>query len=174
MVRKANFEDIEQIEDTYNEHFQYEREHGAFTVFKKNVYPTRKDAQKALNSGTLYVDERNNNIAGSIIVDQVQPEEYKGIVWKKTANDNKVMVIHLLLVRPSMSRKGVASSLVQYAIELAIANSCETIRLDTGSQNVPAVSLYKKLGFQIVAANSMKVGGVVAHREHLFLEKILE
>lgn len=48
MIRQASFNDIVLIEDTYNEHFNHEIEHGAFTVFKKGVYPTRKDAEKAI------------------------------------------------------------------------------------------------------------------------------
>ena len=75
MIRKATFDDIELIEDTYNEHFKHEKKHGAFTVFKKGIYPTRKDAEKAINVGTLYVYEENNGIAGSMIVDKVQPAE---------------------------------------------------------------------------------------------------
>ena len=83
------------------------------------------------------------------------------------------MVIHLLIVRPSMAEKGIATSLVKYAMELAGNNSCKALRLDTGSQNIPAVSLYKKLGFQIVATASMKVGNAIEHSGHLFLEKVL-
>lgn len=70
MIRKATFDDIESIEDTYNEHFKYEEEYGAFTVFKKGIYPTGKDAEKAMSAGTLYVYEGDINIAGSIIVDK--------------------------------------------------------------------------------------------------------
>ena len=73
MIRKATFDDIELIEDTYNEHFKHEMEHGAFTIFKKGIYPTRKDAEKAVDVGTLYVYEENNNIVGSIIVDTYHP-----------------------------------------------------------------------------------------------------
>ena len=36
MIRKAILKDVNSIEDTYNEHFQYELNHTAFTVFKKN------------------------------------------------------------------------------------------------------------------------------------------
>jgi len=173
MIRKATFDDIGLIEDTYNEHFKYEIEHGAFTVFKKGIYPTRKDAEKAVNIGTLYVYEENNNIAGSIIVDKIPPKEYTKIVWKHNFRDDEVMVIHLLMVRPSMAGKGIATSLVKYAMELAGNNSCKALRLDTGNQNIPAVSLYKKLGFQIVATASMKVGNAIEHSGHLFLEKVL-
>ena len=173
MIRRATLDDIELIEDTYNEHFKHEIEHGAFTVFKKGIYPTKRDAEKAINVGTLYVYEENSNIAGSIIVDKVQPKEYKGIVWSQALRSDEVMVIHLLIVRPSMGGKGVASSLVNYAMELAKNNSCKALRLDTGSQNIPAFSLYKKLGFQIVATASMKVGDAIEHSGHLFLERVL-
>ena len=173
MIRKATFNDIELIEDTYNEHFKHEMEHGAFTVFKKGIYPTRKDAEKAVDNGTLYVYEENNNIAGSMIVDKIQPAEYKEIVWEQTLANDEVMVIHLLMVRPDKTGKGIATSLVRYAMELAEKSSCKVLRLDTGSQNIPALSLYKKLGFQIVAAASMNVGNAIEHSGHLFLEKLL-
>lgn len=173
MIRKAAFDDIELIEDTYNEHFKYETEHGAFTVFKKGVYPTGKDAEKAVAAGTLYVYEENNIIAGSMIADKVQPAEYAKIGWKETFSNDEVMVIHLLMVRPSSAGKGIATALVRYAMELARNSSCKALRLDTGSQNIPALSLYKKLGFQIAAAASMNVGNSIEHSGHLFLEKVL-
>ena len=47
------------------------------------------------------------------------------------------------------------------------------MRLDTGSQNIPAISLYKKAGFEIVATEYKKVGNRIAHGNHLFLEKML-
>ena len=170
MIRKATADDIESIVDTYNEHFEYEKEHGAFTVFKKDIYPTRKDAQVAVRAGTIYVYEEDDNIAGSIIVDTAQPAEYAKIAWSKAYAKDEVMVIHLLMVRPSMKGKGIASSLVRYAMELAKSNSCKVLRLDTGSQNIPAISLYKKMGFQIIAEESMKVGNAIKHSGHLFLE----
>ncbi|MDO5345205.1 MAG: GNAT family N-acetyltransferase [Lachnospiraceae bacterium] len=173
MIRKATFYDIELIEEAYNEHFMHEIEHGAFTVFKKGVYPTKKDAEKAMNDGTLYVYEENRNIAGSMIIDKVQPKEYKEISWGKTLRNDEVMVIHLLMIRPCMAKKGIASALVKYAMELAKNSSCRALRLDTGSQNIPAISLYKKLGFQIVATASMKVGNTIEHSGHLFLEKVI-
>ena len=173
MIRKATFDDIELIEDTYNEHFKHEMKHGAFTVFKKGIYPTRKDAEKAINVGTLYVYEENNGIAGSMIVDKVQPAEYTKIIWEQTFANDEVMVIHLLMVRPSKAGQGIATSLVRYAMELAGNSSCKALRLDTGSQNVPALSLYKKLGFQVVATASMNVGSAIEHSGHLFLEKLL-
>ncbi|MBD5492654.1 MAG: GNAT family N-acetyltransferase [Lachnospiraceae bacterium] len=173
MIRKATSDDIESIEDTYNEHFKHETEHGAFTVFKKGIYPTRKDAEKAVANGTLYVYEEKNDIAGSIILDNIQPPEYTKIIWEQTLANDEVMVIHLLMVRPSMAGKGIATSLLRYAMELAGNSACKALRLDTGMQNIPALSLYKKLGFHMVATASMNVGNAIEHSGHLFLEKLL-
>lgn len=174
MIRKAVMDDVDLIEDAYHEHFQYEAEHKAYTVFKEGVYPTRADAEHAVNSGTMFVCEESGNIGGSIIIDKVQPAEYANIPWKGNFSPDEVMVIHLLMVRPSMSGKGIASSLIGYAAELAQNHNCKTLRLDTGSQNIPAVSLYEKNGFEIIAAAPKKVGNVIAHKNHLYLERVLE
>ncbi|EET61805.1 acetyltransferase, GNAT family [Marvinbryantia formatexigens DSM 14469] len=173
MIRKAVLDDIDLIEDTYNEHFKYEIEHEAYTVFKKGVYPTRADAERAINLKTMFVYEENRSIGGSIIIDKVQPTEYADIPWKGNFSKDEVMVIHLLMVRPSMSGKGIATLLIGYAVELAKTYNCKTLRLDTGSQNIPAVSLYKKNGFEIVASAPKKVGDVIAHKNHLYLERVL-
>lgn len=173
MIRQAVASDLDGIEETYQEHFIHEREHGAYTVFQEGVYPTRKDAEKALRDGTLYVYVENGVVLGSIILNDRQPEEYKKIDWQSGAADEKVKVIHLLMVRPCAAGKGVGSALVNYAVEIARQRLCTAVRLDTGAQNIPAASLYKKLGFQVAAASSMKVGGTIPHKGHLFMEKSL-
>ena len=173
MIRKATFDDIELIEDTYNEHFRHELEYGAFTVFQKGIYPTRKNAENAVHTGSLYVYEKDGTIAGSMIVDTIQPEEYTKIAWGQPFTNDEVMVIHLLIIHPGMTGKGIGTSLINYAIELSKNSSYKALRLDTGSQNFPAVSLYKKLGFEIVATACMKVGNIIEHSGHLFLEKVL-
>lgn len=173
MLRQAVAADLDHIEKGYQEHFLHEREHGAFTVFREGVYPTCEDAKRALLAGTLFVCEEAGTLAGSIIVDTWQPDEYGKIDWPSRAAAEKVMVIHLVIVRPGMAGKGIGSSLVNYALEIAKQRLCEAVRLDTGPQNIPAVSLYRKLGFELAGNTSMKVGGLIAHDGHLFFEKRL-
>ncbi len=172
-IRKAAHGDLDGIEAAYFEHFTYEKAHIAYTVFQEGVYPTRETAEKALRQKALYVYEEGGVIAGSMILDDRQPEEYKSIVWQSGAADKNVCVLHLLMVRPCMAGKGIGTALVLHALEMARKRSCTALRLDTGAQNIPAVSLYRSLGFQLAASSSMKVGGMVFHREHLFFEKIL-
>lgn len=171
MIRLTAITDLNSIEQTYHEHFAYEEQHGAYTIFQKGVYPTRKDAKKALSQNALFIYEENNEILGSLILNNTQPEEYKKIDWTRNAEDEKIKVIHLLMVRPCAAGKGIGSALVNFAVEMAKKQSCTAIRLDTGAQNKPAISLYKKMGFQLMASTSMKVGGVIPHEGHLFFEK---
>lgn len=173
MIRQAAITDLASIEEGYCEHFSHEKKYGAYTVFQEGIYPTRKDAEKALQNKALYVYEENGTIMGSIILNGQQPDEYRAIDWPSQAPDEKVNVIHLLMVRPCMAGKGIGSKLVNYALETAKKRSCTVVRLDTGEQNAPAVSLYKKAGFQLAATSSMKVGSAIFHKKHLFFEKIL-
>lgn len=173
ILREAVASDLDDIEKGYQEHFAHERKYGAYTVFQEGIYPTRKVAETALQNRALYVCEENGAVLGSIILDRQQPDEYKKIDWKTKAPDEKVSVIHLLMVRPSAVGKGAGTSLVNYVIDIARKRSCIAVRLDTGGQNIPAASLYKKLGFRLAATAAMKVGGAISHNEHLFFEKSL-
>lgn len=121
----------------------------------------------------MYVYEENGIVLGSVILDGQQPEEYRKIEWPSNAPDEKVTVIHLLMVRPSAAGKGIGSLIVNDAMEFAKQQACVAVRLDTGEQNVPAASLYKKLGFHLVSTSQMKVGGMISHNRHLFFEKMV-
>lgn len=173
MIRQAIISDLDSIEESYKEYFDYKEKYGAYTVFQRGVYPTRTDAEKYLRDKALYVYVENDIVLGSIVLNNHQPEEYKKINWNSHATDEKVNVIHLLMVRPCAAGKGIGSALVNYAVDLSQKYSCKAVRLDTGEQNIPAISLYKKLNFQLVAISSMKVGGIISHNRHLFFEKIL-
>lgn len=175
MIRPATIQDLDAIEAAYSEHFTFEETHPqqAFTVFKRGVYPTRHDAEKALAEGKLTIFEKDGALLASVITGRKQPPEYADVPWQRTLTDAEVLVIHLLMVRPSASGHGVGTALLAAVEERARAMGVRALRLDTGSQNKPAVHLYEKNGYCIVATASMKVGGVVPHDGHLFLEKLL-
>ena len=61
-----------------------------------------------------------------------------------------------LFVRDDARRKGVATALVQRAIDRARERGCRRIELDTNETNDAAVALYERMGF---SANSKGGGG---------------
>lgn len=173
MIRKAEMQDIEEVEKGYVEILLHEKEHGAYTVWKFGVYPTRETAEKGLIDGGLYVMEQMGEICASIIINQVQPKEYDAISWKYCAKPEEILIIHLLCVRPSKSGHGIGKQMVQFAIEEGKRRNCRAVRLDTGAQNKPATALYKRLGFELAGTAAMDVGGLIAHNNHLFFEKAI-
>lgn len=174
MIRKAELRDIDGVERNYAEILLHEKEHVAYTVWKSGVYPTRETAEKGLTDGALYVMEQMGEICASIIINQIQPKEYGNVDWKCRAKPEEVLVVHLLCVSPSKAGHGLGMEMVQFAIEEGKHRNCKTIRLDTGAQNKPALALYKKLGFEIAGTALMAIGGLIAHNNHLFLEKSLD
>lgn len=174
MIRKATWQDIDPVEKSYIELLLYEQEHGAYTVWKLGVYPTRATAEKSVREGSLYVMEEDGEICASIILDHVQPREYGAVDWKCPAQSGEVLVVHLLCVRPSQAGRGIGKAMVRFAVEEGKRLNCRAVRLDTGAQNKPAVALYQKLGFELAATGSMAIGGAIAHKNHLFFEKSIE
>ncbi len=173
MIRKATYKDIDAVEKEYIEHLLYEQEHTAYTVWKLGVYPTRDTAEKALAQGSLYVLEQEGEICASMILNHVQPKEYSSIPWKYPAGPEEVSVIHLLCFRPSKAGHGFGKAMVTFAIEEGKRLNCKAVRLDTGAQNTPAAALYRKIGFEQAAVSSMAIGGIIAHKDHLFFEHSL-
>lgn len=170
MIRKAKINDIEEIEKIFTEILLYEQNHTAYTVWKKGVYPTRQVAENALSEGSLYVMEESGKICASMIINQNAPEEYNAVDWKSGALPSDVFIIHLLCVRPSEAGRGVGKEMVKFVIEEAKRRNLKAIRLDTGSQNIPAKTLYINLGFELAGKGTMSVGGVISHNNHLFFE----
>lgn len=170
IFRKATTADIDSVEQSYVEYLEYEQIHGAWTVWKLGVYPTRQTAEESVEKGTLYVLEDEDEILASIILNHDQAKEYESVPWKCDASGDEVLVLHTLCVRPSAGGRGIGKKMVQYSIEEARRLGCKTMRLDTGAQNKPAVGLYVKMGFDVVSSGTILLDGQIPHEGHVFLE----
>ena len=148
MIRKAVLSDLDSCAEIYREHFRHERETVPWTNWREGVYPTRETARKALEAGTLYVDEENGEIVSCANLNHVQPAEYAKIPWKYAAREDEVLVIHTLVCRPDRARSGCGSRFVAFAEALGRAQGCRVLRLDTYEGNTPARRFYAKLGYR--------------------------
>lgn len=170
-IRKAVPEDVDGVAETYEEYFTWIETHPSYTAYQRGVYPTRDNALQAQQEGSLYVAEENGRILGSVILSTAMPADYHQVSWPEELSDAQVLVLHLLLVRPADSGRGVATALVHYAETLCQSSGRQAIRLDTGGQNTPAIRLYEKCGFRIAARGEILLGGKIPHGNHLYLEK---
>ena len=148
MIRKAVMSDLDQIEQCFVELLEYQQTHTAYTGWRLHVYPTRATAEQALSAGTLYVMEQHGEIVASMIASQNQPAKFRDVDWQYPAQNDEVLVLHLLCVRPSHARQGIGQAMVRHLMQEARSLHYKAVRLDTGEQNTPAQTLYIKQGFE--------------------------
>lgn len=170
----AKPEDLVCVQKIYDDIISYEEKNVKYTAFRANVYPVKETAEKAFAGNSLYVCENDRKICASMIINQLQPDEYKNIDWKYRFLEHKIMIIHLLCVSPEYSGNGLGGKMIKFAIEEGRRRNCKAIRLDTGNQNIPAKNLYEKNGFNFAGMNHMSIGGVIEHSGHLFYEKRID
>ena len=146
-IRKASNLDINAINEIY-ERIHNEQESGTVTTgWVRGVYPTKKTAETALLRNDLFVEEANGNIVGTAIINQLQADVYKKTTWQYDLPDNKIMVLHTLVIDPKAKGKGYGKAFVEYYEQYAKEQGCNCLRLDTNELNTTARNFYKKLNY---------------------------
>ncbi len=150
MIRKAQEADIDSIEKIYDRIHDGE-EKGLTTIgWIRNVYPTRKTAEDALERGDLFVMEEASRIVAAAVINQIQVDVYKNADWKQDASESEVMVLHGLAVDPLENGKRYGRAFVAFYEDYARQHMCTELRIDTNQRNTRARKLYKKLGYEEV------------------------
>ena len=132
IIRKGNTEDIDELEKLYDSLNDYLEENINYPGWRKGLYPIRKDAAYGIENETLYVMEINGRIAGT------------------ENNYDDILVIRTFAVHPDFMKGRVGSSLMKFAEKFGRENGIKSIRLDVAIQNIPAISLYEKLGYKYI------------------------
>lgn len=109
-------------------------------------YPTRDNFARDIMRGDLYGAYLDGALAGFVALNSRQSEEYCDITWKYS---EPCLVVHRLQVDPKLRGKRIAYDLMVFAENLARDKGLSSIRLDTRSDNTPALKLYAKLGYII-------------------------
>lgn len=152
MIRKAvSKSDVDAVERIYKDIHKVNREGVNYTGWIEDEYPLRENAESAFENGTLYVyadDSEPENITASVILNKIQSEEYASIDWQYEAQDDKVFVVHILVVSPYARKQGIAKKLIDFAELLAKDSGCSLMRFDTSVLNIPAQNAYKKFGYR--------------------------
>ena len=166
MIRLAAPADLPQAADIYEEILAHEEAAGpVYTNWQRGKYPTLDTARQAQEAGTLYVGEEDGVLWGVVNLNSLQLPEYDAIPWSIPADGEEVGVIHTLCIRPSCAGRGLARQMVAFCEEEARRLGRKVIRLDTYEGNLPAISLYRRLGFR-------DVGVTLFHFENAIWENL--
>ncbi len=148
MIRKANINDIDKINEIY-EGIHTQEEKGEISPgWKRGVYPTRQTAIDAVEMGEMFVETDEDRLVASAVINKRQVPEYINCPWKYTADDSEIMVLHTLAVHPEASGRGYAKAFVKFYEEYALSQGCHYLRFDTQVVNHAGKKLYTGLGYR--------------------------
>lgn len=148
MIRRATADDLTAICQIYSDIHSMEEAGKAVIGWDREIYPTRDTAEAALHRGDLFVMEEDGGITGCGIINQIQVDAYQKAAWQYDISDDKVIVLHTLVISPHASGKGYGSKFVSFYEDYALRCGCPVLRIDTNEKNTIARSMYRKLGYR--------------------------
>ena len=162
MIRPARDADLDPIARIYEEVLDQEDARPvSYTNWQRGRYPTRDTARQALEEGTLWVLEEEGAVCGCVNLNGVQLPEYSQIPWSIPAAPGQVGVIHTLVIRPSQSGRGRARAFVAFCEEEFRRQGKTVVRLDTYEGNLPANTMYPRLGYRLAGATEFFFQGFI-------------
>ena len=165
----ADIDELARLYDDLNDFLDSDINHPGWI---KGVYPVRQIAKTGINEQNLYVVRLEGRIIGSIILNHHPEPAYNKALWGIESDYSKIFVIHTLVVHPDFLKAGVGKKLISFACELGKELHMKAIRLDVYENNIPAIKLYEKFGFNYIDTIDLGLGDYGLHRFRLY-EKIL-
>lgn len=148
MFRKATPGDIDTIAAIYADIHTEEEAGRTTTGWQRAIYPTRKTAEDSIALGDMFVAEQDGTVVAAARINREQVDVYADVPWEYVAADDEVMVLHTLVVSPTVKGQGLGSAFVAFYEQYARENGCTVLRMDTNERNLAARALYKKLGYR--------------------------
>lgn len=136
--------EIDVVWKTVVEAIERQRAQGIFQWSEH--YPKREMMEEDLARRHLFVARLGSKLAGFIVLDDEQGEEWKDIPWKTTG---KILVAHRLVVKPEFQGQGIAGALVDYAERLGRERGYDAMRLDAYQGNPAALRIYEGRGYEM-------------------------
>ena len=150
LIRRAANGDIDAVERLYDAIHTAEEAGALTTGWIRGVYPSRETAQMAQMREELFVLEESGELCGAGIINNTQADCYQGAAWKYEAPDNRVCVLHTLVISPAHAGKGFGSAFLEFYEQYARESGCTALRIDTNAKNTAARIMYGKRGYEEV------------------------
>lgn len=154
-IRQAVLEDMSAVLALYDKVIDLFQAQTGTQSWRRGVYPTEADFQRAIQAGTLYVGELEGGLAAGMVITQGTDKSYGAPPWRVDAADEETAVIHTLGVSPALSGRGLALEMIRGAVALARERGWKALRLDVLDVNEPAHRLYRRAGFQYICTREI-------------------
>ena len=108
-------------------------------------YPNEDFLQKSLDAGTLYIAKEDGALLCAVTVDTHFDPEYETVNW---LFGTKPGAFHRLAIAPEHQGKGLGRKIIADVCEILLGMGCNTLRIDTYSNNESAQKLYAAIGMR--------------------------
>ncbi|GAA3728549.1 GNAT family N-acetyltransferase [Salinicoccus jeotgali] len=108
-------------------------------------YPNAQRFNRDIESGTLYVYESDEEIAGFVVVDDEHPKPYEEISWEVEASQAKAM--HRMAVDPGVQGQGIARKMMEAIAEVLEQQGIKGIHTDTSLENERMQKQFERNGY---------------------------
>lgn len=162
IFRKARGCDASALRLLYNGIIEAMEASSSHAQWRKDGYPTDADLAAATAAGELYLAWCGDELAGAMVLNHAYNPGYNAVEWGVTCSPQQVLCIHTLGVSPRYRRQGVATAMVQYAIEVARSLACKSLRLDVIDTNPAADLFYLRQGFLLRSTRRLEYDSVRA------------
>lgn len=159
-IRKGTQDDIKQIAGIYDRILTEEESGRTVIGWVRGIYPTENTAQDALDEGELFVLEDEGKVQAAARINRVQVPEYANANWEYDAPEDKIMVLHTLVVDPAAGGHGYGSRFVDFYEKYALEQGCPYLRMDTNEKNAAARRLYARLGYKEIGIVDCVFNGI--------------
>lgn len=130
-----------------------------------SIYPADTDLRADIESGTMTVGIKDDDIAVIYVINKIFDEQYLNGNWQYPDSDFRV--IHRLCVAPKYQHKGIARKTLAHLENELRKNSIDTVRLDVFTENPFALSLYRSNGYTEVGTAHWRKGSFLLMEKHL-------
>lgn len=150
--------DINELEDLYNNLNDYLEKGTNYPGWKKGIYPTIETAINGVNNRNLFIAKNNGKIIGSVILSHEPEVAYNKVTWQFDLDYSNIFVIYTFVVHPDYLKCGVGKKILDFAINYGQKQDIKAIRLDVFEKNIPAINLYEKCGFKYIDTIDLELG----------------
>lgn len=145
-IRKASENDKNSVLQLYREAI------GTKGCVWDETYPSEKEINNDISQGTLYVYSDGEKIAGAV---SVVPENELDELPEWSICDGSHCEIARVVISKSYRGMGLSPSMLTELFDILRSKGIKSIHMLVEKNNLPALSLYKKLGFNLLGEHFM-------------------